>query len=377
MKRSKIVAAYLPQYHETPDNNKFWGKGFTDWVAVKNAKPLYEGHVQPKIPLNNNYYDLSDYKVISWQAELAKKYGIDAFNIYHYWFKDGKQELYKPAEILLKHPEVDIEYFFTWDNTSWCRTWGNVKGNDWAPVFDQNVSSGEGKQNVLVPLEYGDETQWEKHFNYLLPFFRDPRYLRINDCPVLGITQTNDDIVLKKMSSYFIVLAKQNSLPGLYIITSKRVFFERNLFDNTYLYEPGYSVFGKRMAYDRKLKQYFNFELFNNGPGKYSIDYEKCWKKILRSANKNRNNDCFLGAIVAYDDTPRRGDKARIITNSSPAIFEKYFRLLYKISCETNKELLFVTAWNEWGEGAYLEPDEKDGYGYLEALKRAIDSFHW
>lgn len=111
MKKTKIYTAYLPQYHATEDNNRFWGEGFTDWVGVRNAKPLFDKHNQPKIPLNNNYYNLSDFKTIQWQADLARKHGVNGFNIYHYWFKDGKQELEKPAELLLSHSEIDIEYF--------------------------------------------------------------------------------------------------------------------------------------------------------------------------------------------------------------------------------------------------------------------------
>lgn len=168
MKKTKIYTAYLPQYHATEDNNRFWGEGFTDWVGVRNAKPLFDKHNQPKIPLNNNYYNLSDFKTIQWQADLARKHGVNGFNIYHYWFKDGKQELEKPAELLLSHSEIDIEYFFTWDNSAWKRTWSSVAGNDWAPLFDSNGKNGV---SVLVDFEYGGPDQWRKHFEYLIPFF--------------------------------------------------------------------------------------------------------------------------------------------------------------------------------------------------------------
>ena len=151
--RTKVFAAYLPQYHETEDNNIFWGQGYTDWVGVKKAEPQYLGHKQPKVPLDSYYYDLTDYNVILWQSRIAKKYGIDGFNIYHYWFKDGKQELEKPAEILLEHKEINIEFFFTWDNASWKRTWGNVQGNDWAPVFDNNDNKGS---SILVEFAKDD-----------------------------------------------------------------------------------------------------------------------------------------------------------------------------------------------------------------------------
>ena len=131
--KPEIFAAYLPQYHETEENNMFWGKGFTDWVGVKAAKPQFDGHIQPRVPLNNNYYDLSDYKVIHAQAQLAKKYGIDGFNIYHYWFDKSHPVLFKPAQNILEHKDIDIKFFFTWDNHSWIRSWSNIRGNAWAP----------------------------------------------------------------------------------------------------------------------------------------------------------------------------------------------------------------------------------------------------
>lgn len=179
MKNTKVFAAYLPQYHEIPENNEFWGKGFTDWVGVRNAKAQFKGHKQPRVPLDNNYYDLSDENVLRWQVSLANKYGVDGFNIYHYWFKDGHKVLEKPAENLLKNKDLDINYFFSWDNASWVRSWGNIKGNAWAPEFDKEKKK-EGK-TTLLEFEYGNEDDWQEHFNYLLPFFKDNRYYKLNN----------------------------------------------------------------------------------------------------------------------------------------------------------------------------------------------------
>ena len=132
----KVLAMYLPQYHEVEENSRFWGKGFTDWVSVKKATPLYEGHYQPEVPLNNNYYDLSRKESIKWQIDLAKKYGVYGFGIYHYWFSDEKQLLTKPAELILENKDLDIPFFFAWDNASWRRTWSKFRGNAWAPMED-------------------------------------------------------------------------------------------------------------------------------------------------------------------------------------------------------------------------------------------------
>ena len=228
MHKTRIFAAYLPQYHETEDNDRFWGKGYTDWVGVKKASPQFKGHVQPKIPLDDLYYDLTDIDAIRWQAGLAKKYGVDGFNIYHYWFKDGKQELEKPAELLLDNKDIDIGYFFTWDNNAWKRTWGNISGNDWAPVFDLTRSDTGA---VLVDFSYGDQEKWEEHFYYLLQFFKDDRYLKIDNKPVfmlIGISELN---TLKKMVDHWQVLAREHGFDGMFIATKRKNFFSQKIFD--------------------------------------------------------------------------------------------------------------------------------------------------
>lgn len=197
----KVIAAYLPQYHEIPENSKWWGEGYTDWVAVKKSKPLYEGHNQPRVPYEQNYYDLSNPEAIRWQARLARKYGVFGFGIYHYWFSDEQQLLTKPAEIILENKDIDIGYCFIWDNNSWVnKTWKNVKfTNQWAPQFEGN----EYSSGVLAELKYGDEKSWKKHYDYLKGFFADSRYIKDNGKPIFGIFQpTNNRDVLLKMCNY-------------------------------------------------------------------------------------------------------------------------------------------------------------------------------
>ena len=137
MKRPKIIAMYLPQYHSIQENDKFWGKGFTDWVTVKNAKPLFAGHRQPRIPLNNNYYDLSIEQNVIWQSKLARAHGIYGFGVYHYWFNNETNILTRPVEIIRDCNDVDINYFLAWDNANWKRSWSNVEGYDWSPLQDK------------------------------------------------------------------------------------------------------------------------------------------------------------------------------------------------------------------------------------------------
>ena len=364
----KIIAMYLPQYHEIEENNKWWGKGYTDWVAVKNSKPLFNNHNQPRIPLNNNYYSLLEVDTLKRQALLAKEYGIYGFGIYHYWFSDSQILLQKPAEIILKNPEIDINFFFTWDNGSWKRTWSNVKrGNDWAPAFDeQDKKEGNG---LLAELVYGDEPSWKKHFEYLLPFFKDSRYIKIDNKPLFAFFQPdNNYMIIKKMCDYWKELARQNGFNGL-ICISKENYKKCNL-DYTMRYEPlstnnCYDLWKNRIAnYLNRIKPHLRI-----------YDYDNVWKKIIKNAKRNKNSKCYYGGFVGFDDSPRRGKKAKIILGQSPLKFEKYLSNLYKISKSQNKEFIFITAWNEWGEGAYLEPDSVSKYDYLKAIKSIKDKY--
>lgn len=368
MENVKIFAAYLPQYHETEDNNKFWGKGFTDWIGVKKATPMFKNHIQPRIPLNKNYYDLSNVEDIKWQIKLARQYGIDGFNIYHYWFKNGKQELFIPAEIIHNNKDLHIEYFFTWDNGAWKRTWSNLEGNDWAPAFDKQ-KNGKDSQ-ILVDFDYGDEEQWKKHFMYLLPFFKDDRYLKIANKPVFMVMTPTDNDIQKKMSAYWNKMATYNGFSGMYMVSRHRVFNIETTFDKEFVYEPISSGWGIRRAVENRLKKYFGFNGWYDKPVKYLYKYDNVWKKIIKNTIKY-NANIIPGCFVRYDDTPRRGNRAGIITGESPEKFYLYFKKFYEIVSKQKKKLVLITAWNEWGEGAYLEPDEVDKYDYLKALYKA------
>lgn len=365
MDKTKVFAMYLPQYHRIPENDRFWGEGFTDWVAVKSAQPQFEGHVQPRIPLNNNYYDLTDVDTIAWQAELAHKYGVDGFGIYHYWFKGDHPVLEKPAEIIRDHPAFPIRYFFAWDNISWIRSWSNVPGNAWAPSYDQKT----GKQ-ILLEFEYGDETAWEAHFQYLLPFFRDERYEKKDGRPIFILMKGTDGEQQEAMCRYWDERARQEGFAGMYFITVKSPIKKEAAIFHPFTYEPQYSGWGKRDLWERGLRKFLHIEPRSKGPVKYLYDYSAVWKSILRNARKGY----YPGAVVSFDDTPRRGKNARILANATPQLFEKYFTQLLKITQRSHRDYVFITAWNEWGEGACLEPDTVNGYGYLEAVKRAVDA---
>jgi hypothetical protein len=362
----KVIANYLPQYHEIPENNKWWGKGFTDWVAVKNATALYEGHREPRIPLNGNYYDLSDVNNIRWQARLAKQYGVYGFGIYHYWFSSKMNLLQTPSELILNNKDIDIHFMFIWDNFSWKRTWSKVKtGAAYAPSFDNNHVTDGGDNGILAELKYGDEKEWKEHFDYLLKFFKDRRYIKIDNKPVFSFYQARNNFpLLKKMTAYWDFLAKENGFSGMMCL-SKDILYPIKL-DRRMKYSPFQMTTPLLfLKYKLKSKQYLKL-------GKPAIwNYDEVWNDILTEA-RYAAKDSYLCGFVDYDDSPRRGNKARILKGGNPEKFEKYMKELVKISLNQKKEYIFLMAWNEWGEGSYLEPDTYNKYGYLEALKRIV-----
>ncbi len=363
----KIIAMYLPQFHCIPENDEFWGKGFTDWVTVKNAKPLFEGHKQPRVPLNDKYYDLSLKEDVEWQCNMASDYGIYGFGVYHYWFNDEKNLLTKPAEIMRDSTTIKTKYFFTWDNCSWVRSWSNIRGNDWSPLADQKQKK-EGPK-VLLQYVIGHEESWKKHYCYLKSHFDSPNYLKIDNKPVFSIINYSDDI--EKMCDYWNELAKKDGFDGILFIFKYSLFidFPQNIF--TYNYEPHFSAWGNintinriKNAIIRKLKLEKDI---------YFYDYDKVWQSLLKNARQHTDPNFIHGAFVCYDDTPRRGKKrSRVILGCTPDKFEQYLSELIQISKEQNKEYIFLTAWNEWSEGAYVEPDELEGNSYLEAIKKCL-----
>ncbi|MDO4935187.1 MAG: glycoside hydrolase family 99-like domain-containing protein [Phascolarctobacterium sp.] len=362
----KIIANYLPQYHRIPENDKWWGEGYTDWVATKNAKPLFEGHRQPRNPLKDNYYDLSNVETIRWQAELARKYGVYGFGIYHYWFNSDLQLLQKPAELLLLNKDIDINFMFIWDNSSWKRSWSNVAGNDWSPKYENNNRNYNKGNGILAKLEYGNREDWEKHFNCLLQFFKDDRYIKIDNKPLMGFFGTfYDRANFLKMLEFWDKLAAQYGFSGIACMNKKTGRFWTNL-EYQFMYLPTDNV----SFYDgviSRAKKCIGLKIKDK-----IYSYDILWEKTLKNAISSGRNT-FLSGVVQYDDTPRRGENAMIYKGSTPQKFQKYFTELLKISKQQGKEYVFCPAWNEWGEGMYLEPDTVDGYAYLEALKAAVD----
>lgn len=354
MKKTKVLAFFLPQYHEVEENNIWWGKGFTEWTNVKSAKPLYKGHYQPKIPYADNFYDLSCVETLAKQTELATQYGVDGFCFYHYWF-EGKKLLEKPIELLLSHPEIKIQYCISWANETWSRRW-----------------NGEEKK-ILIKQTYGNEKDWEEHFRYLLPFFKDSRYIRVDNRPVVILYRAFDIPRCDEMISYWNCRMRDEGLQKIYIIETLNSTQKKGCIQKSSAhveFEPMYTIY-KCLGFGKRGYRYLfhHLELSNVGCRDF-LSYDKIWDLILRR-KKCGEKKTFLGAFPGWDNTARKGKAGMVVKGSTPQKFEIYFKEQFQRSVEQDREFIFINAWNEWGEGAYLEPDEYHEFAYLQAIRNA------
>lgn len=352
----EVIAIYLPQFHETEDNNRWWGKGFTDWVSVKSAERCFPEHEAPWVPLEENYYDLSKYETMKKQAELAKEYGVDGFCFYHYYFEKGKKELEIPAENLLMWKDIDMPFCFNWASESWIRSWSRIDGNVWSEKYERTEC--DSANGVLVRQDYGTEEEWKAHFEYLLPFFQDERYITVDGRPVFIFYRPNDIKELDRMVSVWRRLAKEAGLSGLYLIGVGMNVSNSGL-DASMVYEPRNAI--------NKLNELSKVSVVN---GVRCYRYEEAWDAVLQSKPYSGCRTYFTG-ITGYDDTPRRGRSGECMVDNIPRIFGLGIEKIIRKSIQYGNELVFINAWNEWGEGMYLEPDENHKYAYLEALKAA------
>lgn len=382
--KMKVIAFYLPQFHNIPENDEWWGDGFTEWTNVKKAKPVFEGHQQPRIPLNNNYYNLLDNNVKKWQADLAKKYGIYGFAYYHYWF-NGKMLLEKPMEQMLQDKEIDIPFCISWANEPWTKAW---VGNE---------------RKTLIAQFYGNEDEWKEHFEYLLPFFKDERYIKEDNKPLFIIYRPEIIPCLNNMLDYWQKLAEENGFNGMKFAYQSSEFDlfpdkDDSRFDYDIEFQPDVAFSAlkreKKFTWLRNLRrkavrvfgQKFGIDLYRFGgktlqklAGTNRVEYDKVWNKILTT--KPISDKSVPGAYVGWDNSPRYGEKATIHLGDSPQKLEKYMTAQIKRAKEVyKKDMLFIFAWNEWAEGGYLEPDERYGYANLEAIKNALianNEFPW
>ncbi len=354
----KTIAYYLPQFHSIPENDKAWGKGYTEWVAVKEAKPLYEGHKQPVKPYNEYYYKLLDKKAMEWQSKLMKEYEIDGLCFYHYWFGNEKQALNAPAENLLQWEDINMPFCFCWANQSWLYRWSRIKGMPW--VSKENKHD-DGANNVIFKQIYGRRDEWKRHFDYLFPFFCDKRYIKYDDKPLFVILSVDDVPCLNEMMQFWNDLAIQKGLKGIYVIGCDPRYYKNYAVDAYMYHEPAHTF--QQLSPDVSL-----------GIKRYS--YEDATKLILEE--KYPKDKIFFGStFCSFDNTPRYGNSsnAKIFYDASPELFKENLSITMAKCFIRGIDLCFIDAWNEWAEGMHLEPDEEYENGWLNAVKDAKKTF--
>lgn len=347
----EIYALNLPQFHRIPENDEWWGEGFTEWVNVKRAKPLYRGHRQPLVPLNNNYYDLSNPETIIQQHNLGIRYGLSGFVYYHYWF-NGKLLLQKPIELLRELPEARLHYSLCWANEPWTRAW-------------------DGKnREIIQPQTFGGTSDWINHIEYLATYFSDERYQRINGKPVLYIYSAKNIPNCNEMIECWNKWLQKHGYSGIYLIEFLSTFnpvpaceYSDAVFEFEPLYSSHYKIPILKRAKRAISKTLKCLDV---------IDYDCVWNAILSKSKEYPQRTIIRSGFTNFDNSPRKGGRAFITRGASPEKFEQYLKKLLESNRPGYCDVLLINAWNEWGEGAILEPTEQDGFKWLEAVNRAV-----
>lgn len=339
---TQLIAFYLPQYHPIPENDRWWGKGFTEWTNVSKARPLFPGHYQPHVPADLGYYDLRLSELRKAQAELAKKYGVAGFCYYHYWFH-GKQLLHQVFDEVLSSGKPDFPFCLCWANENWTRVWDG------------------GDKKILMEQQYSPEDDLE-HITWLIHAFKDARYIKIEGRPLLLVYRTSNLPDAGKISSIWREEVKRAGLPDLYLCTVESFASEHK--------DPRYSGFNAAVEFQPDWSRLGN----ENGglPGLHVFDYRETTERMISKSRPGYTR--FPCVTPCWDNSPRRGRDGYIFHGSRPVYYEKWLRNAVS-SVRNNipgERIVFINAWNEWAEGNHLEPDQKHGHAYLSATKRAL-----
>lgn len=357
----EIIAYYLPQYHPTESNNKWWGKGFTEWTNVAKAKRLYPGHYQPKIPADLGFYDLRLPEVREQQVELAKEAGVTAFCYYHYWFSNEHQELERPFNEVVESGKPDFPFCLCWANETWYSKFWN--------------RDGSVKKTVLAEQQYLGAEDNEKHFYTLLNAFRDKRYLKVDGKLLFVIYKPLDFQGFAEFKKQWNSLASENGIPSFYFV-GQTMYTEQidkiikmgfdgvnhcRRMDSMYLYDKSpYFIKQVRAFVKGKLRI------------PYIIRYSKAIKKCIQKEDNLDN--VYPTMMPNWDHTPRSNDGGSVLHGATPDLFYEHAKdVLTVVNAKTDSHrIAFLKSWNEWGEGNYMEPDLRYGKGFIKALNRAI-----
>ena len=362
----KPIAFHLPQFHPIPENDAWWGRGFTEWTSVVNAKPRFKGHYQPQLPADLGFYDLRLPEARAAQAELAAQYGIYGFCYYHYWF-NGRRILERPVDEVWRSGEPDFPFCLCWANGNWTRSWDGLN------------------EDILIEQPYSLADDRE-HIRHLLPIFADHRYIRIMARPLFLVyaasrmpePQRTTEIWREEtekagLGNPFLARVESHGESGDPIPLG---------FDAAIEFQPSWSIPWEGRVFRRGWWRRKKLGTAESGLHEnYVYEYDEMVTKALaRTVEYPR----IAGVCPGWDNSPRRERRANIFVNSTP---EKYEQWLAEICRRLGRELkpedlaqnhpnslIFINAWNEWGESAHLEPCQRWGRAYLEATKRALEA---
>jgi GT2 family glycosyltransferase len=348
-----VIAIYLPQFHCVPENDLWWGTGFTEWTNVGRATPIYLGHDQPRRPADLGYYDLRNPDVFVKQIALARRYGISAFSFYYYWFKGGRRILETPLEMYLANLNFDFPFCLSWANENWTRRWDGAE------------------DDVLLEQGYSEEDDLAL-IRDVARFFRDSRYLRINGRPLFSVYRwallPNPRATAERWRSE----CRRLGIGEIYLCAVESFYYATQLrdpadigCDATIGFPP--HNFGSELQAP--------VEIINPNFTGFVDDYLAV---AVRSATrKGRASIHFPGVTPRWDNTARRQDKAYVLDGADPGGFKAWLEHSFKTVRHLNppgERLVFINAWNEWAEGAYLEPDAQYGHAFLAAVRQALDA---
>jgi lipopolysaccharide biosynthesis protein len=354
-KKAKLICYYLPQFHPIPENDEWWGKGFTEWTNVAKAKSLFPGHYQPRIPADLGFYDLRVPETRIAQAKMAKEYGIEGFCYWHYWFA-GKRLLERPFNEVLKSGEPDFPFCLGWANESWTGIW---HGNS---------------DRTLIEQTYPSEKDEEAHFQSLLEAFFDKRYLTVDGKPLFYIYKPHNLPEANRFVDHWRELATNAGLKGIYFIGESHIPTwnpKENGFDASVPHMG--QGFVKLMTNHANLMEllkkkwyYYIYDITNIFSYK---DFVKHGTFLL--SDEFVQYPCVLSN---WDNTPRSGRRGYILSESTPELFRNHLRKAIEQVArrDFDKRLVFIKSWNEWAEGNYLEPDQMFGRGYLESCRDEV-----
>lgn len=343
----RVVAFYLPQFHPIPENDDFWGPGFSEWTHVAAARPLYRGHTQPKIPGELGFYDLRLRETRVAQAELARSHGVSAFLYWHYWF-GGRRVLERPFQEVLESGEPDFPFCLGWANTSWTGVWYGMP------------------QRTLIEQSYPGEEDLRAHFDALLPAFRDPRYLRVGDRPLFAVFKPKELPDAKAFCALWRELAERAGLPGLHLVGFGTAKWDPTQwgFDASVQQTPQVARLRSRTAgWRARLRSLVGRPIVE----RYADYIATAFGEVASPLD-------YPVAVSNWDNTPRSGTRGLVLGDGTPALFRSHLReaLARAARRPAPHQIVFLKSWNEWAEGNYVEPDTEHGRGYLEVIRDEV-----